>query len=62
LAEAVPGAPTVPTEIDKRQRCAKPEGAGAALAEWEERAAIIEFDGGMSRAEAERRATEELGL
>ena len=30
------------------------------LAEWEERAAILEFDGGFSRAEAECRATLEF--
>jgi len=31
-----------------------------ALAEWEERAAILEYDGGFSRAEAERWAKLEL--
>lgn len=31
-----------------------------ALAEWEERAAILEFEGGFSRAEAERRALASL--
>ena len=29
---------------------------------FEERAAILEYDGGLSRAEAERRAAEELGI
>ena len=33
-----------------------------ALVEWEERAAILEFDGGFSRAEAERRASLQLGV
>lgn len=33
-----------------------------ALAEWEERAAILEFEGGFSRAEAERRASLQLGV
>ncbi|OYU68774.1 MAG: hypothetical protein CFE28_01435 [Alphaproteobacteria bacterium PA2] len=31
-----------------------------ALAEWEERAAILEFEGGFSRVDAERRASSEL--
>ncbi len=29
---------------------------------FEERAAILEYDGGVSRAEAERRAAEEIGI
>jgi hypothetical protein len=56
VARAVPTVPTVPTE--KQKECAR-TGAEARGA-WEERAAILEFDGGFSRAEAERLATEEL--
>jgi hypothetical protein len=62
LTEPVPGIPTVPTEFDKG---VEPGSAGCGLAgmvEWEERAAILEFDGGMSRREAELRAAAELGF
>ena len=50
---AVPNVPSVPTkktpnEIDREA--------------FEERAAIMEFDGGLSRAEAERLAAESLGV
>ncbi len=53
----VPTVPTVPTEKHKRQHRTRAE----ALAEWQERAAILEFEGGLSRAEAEAQATAELG-
>ena len=49
---AVPTVPTVPTpkQIEDTRE----------LADWEERAAILEFDGGFSRAEAESLALAEL--
>lgn len=50
LTAAVPGVPAVPGVSEEEARM-----------EWEERAAILEFEGGFARAEAERRATRELG-
>lgn len=56
---AVPAGPTVPTaEKDARQ----PVDEIDRLAAFEERAAIMEFDGGLDREEAERRARIEAGL
>jgi Fe-S cluster biosynthesis and repair protein YggX len=52
--------PAVPGENDKQGKCAADQAAAEAWATWAERAAILEYDGGMSRAEAERRATDEL--
>ncbi len=62
LKEPVPTVPTVPTEKQK-ERASAADGV-AADAWWtrEERAAILEFEGGFSRIEAERRAAEELDL
>ncbi len=54
----VPTVPTVPTSGEKGRVCAT---GGEASGAWEERAAILEYDGGFSRAEAERRALAELG-
>lgn len=47
--------------MEERPRRTAAEVAADALAEWEERAGIIEYDGEFSRAEAEARATAELG-
>lgn len=58
---SVPMVPAVPTESRQRREPGSGQGDGAAYAEWEERAAILEYDGGFSRAEAERRAKLELG-
>lgn len=49
--------PRVPSEKQYISECADTD----ALAEWEERAAILEFDSGMSRAEAEVLTALELG-
>lgn len=57
----VPTVPTVPAQMEERPRRTAAEVAADALAEWEERAGIIEYDGEFSRAEAEARATAELG-
>lgn len=43
------------------QSALRASSAEAARAEWEERAAIREYDGGMSRAEAEALTDSELG-
>lgn len=58
---SVPSVPTVPNQIrDSRHRTTSPDEAEA-LVTWLERAAIHEYDGGMSRAEAEARTALELG-
>jgi hypothetical protein len=56
LAGAVPDVTGVPADFEKEEA----RGVEDARAEWEERAAILEFDGGHSRAEAERRAMAEV--
>lgn len=56
---SVPTGPTVPTAgEDARQHVDEID----RLAAYEERAAIMEFDGGLDRQEAERRAQEDLGI
>ncbi|MDP3704013.1 MAG: hypothetical protein Q8R78_06455 [Candidatus Omnitrophota bacterium] len=61
VAAAVPRVPRVPSEKqDIRQRTSD-QVAADAWAEWEERAAIREYDGGMSRLQAERLAEADLG-
>lgn len=51
----------VPTEKQYMPHCAPEEASADAWGEWEERAAIREFDGGMSRAEAEAVTAADLG-
>lgn len=51
--------PTVPAVPTKNEEAAQREADASAA--WQERAAILEYDGGFSRAEAEARATAELG-
>lgn len=58
---SVPTVPTVPA-LCEELGTAPPLGAADARALWEERAAIKEFCGGMSREAAERGAALELGL
>ena len=58
VASTVTSVTSVTTEKHKTEHCARAE----ALAVWEERAAILEFDGGFSRREAEQSATIELGF
>ena len=48
--------PAVPGQKQDGSALDVNRGAG----EWEERAAILEYDGGLGRAEAERLASEEL--
>ena len=56
---SVPTGPTVPTAgKDTRQHADEAD----RLAAYEERAAIMEFDGGLDREEAERRARVEVDL
>lgn len=52
--------PTVPTTLDIDTGTDGRSDVGEACAAWEERAAILEFEGGMSRAEAECAASEML--
>jgi hypothetical protein len=52
----VPTVPTVPTTFDKRQGSPPVERAKIDPGEWEERAAILEYECGLKRAEAERLA------
>lgn len=61
LMGPVPTVPTVPTSKQYELRCTHEHAAAEALVAWEERAAIIQFEGGLSREDAERRATEEMG-
>ena len=56
----VPMVPAVPTLFEKERQARSGEVA-ADLADWEERAAILEFETGLTRAEAEAAATAELG-
>jgi len=48
----------VTTKVKTRLSAWKP----SLIDEWNERAAILEFDGGFDRAEAERTAAEQIGL
>jgi hypothetical protein len=55
------GVPAVPGEFGSTPQRAAEDIAADASAEWEERAAIREYDGHMSRGEAERLTALELG-
>jgi len=61
FAAAVPRSPAVPIEKQDMPQRAAAEVAAAAWVAWEERAAIREFEGGMSRREAEAATAQELG-
>lgn len=52
LTVDVPTVPTVPTDTDDDERMS----GDAPWEAWEERAAILEFDGGLDRGTAERLA------
>ena len=54
-------APAVPFEKHKTQERTPAPGAAEAWVEWQERAAIREYDGGMSRETAEILTAVELG-
>lgn len=56
---SVPTAPTVPTQNEKGPRSDVPDAHVSAWLEWAERAAILEYQCGRSRPEAERQATQE---
>ena len=60
VARPVPAVPSVPSPQEESPHRAVAEAAAEAQAQWEERAAIIEFDGGFSRAEAEQMAAGSL--
>jgi len=51
----------VPATFDKRHGSPPVEGAKIDLGEWEERAAILEYEGGLNRAEAEKLAADMVG-
>ena len=55
------GAPELGVGLDPRRRSREP-GCAARLADFEERGANKEYDGGRGRAEAERAAAAERGL
>ena len=58
---AVPRVPRVPTENGTMPLRIATEATSATLAAWDERAAIREYDAGMSRREAELHTAMELG-
>lgn len=60
-AFVVPGVPSVPTTFEDHRARAFAGGEVSGWAEWQERAAILEYCGGFSRLEAEARASSELG-
>ena len=60
VSGAVPTVPTVPTKKEKECTRGSEGGDLEVRADWEERAAILEFDCGLSRADAEARARGEL--
>jgi hypothetical protein len=57
VAGAVPTVPAIPTSFDKIQTHAPAEVVEIDPGEWEERAAILEYEGGLDRAAAEELAT-----
>ena len=61
VSPTVPRVPTVPSNFGYIQGHAGAEAASEALATWDERAAIREYEGGMSRREAELMTAMELG-
>jgi hypothetical protein len=58
----VPKVPTVPAENEKTCERATLDGAPTDVRDLEERAAILEYDGGFSRFAAEALAAAELGF
>lgn len=62
LREPVPTVPTVPTAESEGRNAERRERVAALRMDWEERAAILEYDCGLTRVEAEAQAAEELGL
>jgi hypothetical protein len=61
LTNPVPTVPTVPTVQEEFRRQTRAERLAEERAAWEERAAVLEFEGGLDRAAAEQLAAEELG-
>lgn len=60
LVESVPAVPTVPSISEQPQPLTRAERREAEAMEWQERAAVLEFSGGLSREEAEEQAAAEL--
>lgn len=60
LARAVPTVPTVPTSERDTLSFEGPDAHVSAWVEWGERAAILEFSGGLDRLEAEVRAAVQM--
>jgi hypothetical protein len=58
MDRAVPAVPSVPSEKRNEGKCDESEARAEA---FEERAAIMEFDGGLSREEAEQAALRDVG-
>jgi len=61
LKSAVPRVPRVPSEKQYTSHCTTQPDVLEAWTAWMERAAVREYDGGMSRAEADTRTALELG-
>ena len=62
LSEPVPTVPTVPTAECEDRNAERRERLEARRMEWEERAAVLEYVCGLTRAGAEAWAAEELGF
>jgi hypothetical protein len=60
LTPAVPTVPTVPTKKRDTPSWIEPDAHVAAWVEWVERSAIYEFSGGLTRAEAEAKAAQDM--
>ncbi len=57
----VPTVPTVPGAFEEFRRPTRAEQQLQDRAAWEERASVLEFEGGMEREAAEQAAADELG-
>ena len=60
LSLPVPSVPAVPGVIEEYGRPARAEPGAEECIDWEERAGVLEYEGGLSRAEAERLALAEV--
>ena len=60
VERSVPRVPEVPSQNEYQWTCGTNPAAADLGSDWEERCAILEFDGGLSRQEAERYASDEL--
>jgi len=61
VMETVPTVPAVPAQFDEIHQDGRAQQLADQHMAWEERAAILEFSGGLTREEAERVAAEQVG-